>query len=349
MDVRAVSITVVGGYLGAGKTTLLNHLLRAADSESLGVIVNDFGSINLDAELVVGVDGDLVELSNGCICCSMRDDLVEAVQRLLDRPDPPSRVIIEASGVSDPKSVAMAIERGPSRQWATIDAIVVVVDAQRHLGLSRRERIVEGGQITAADILVLNKVDCISEEDLAVVDRRIRKQSRSGRVVHARHGQVASELVLGIGAFDAAALADVEPMHVHLESVGSDAAPRAHAHAHGQDFWTWSFRTERPISARRLRKAIDTLPAEVVRAKGVVNLASHTKQQAVMHVVGRRAELCVGEPWGQQTPQTTVVLIGMGQPLDADHLHATLAACEVEPSEGGATAAVMRWVRALLP
>ena len=128
-----VSITVVGGYLGAGKTTLLNHLLRNTDDRRLGVIVNDFGSINIDAELVVGVDGDLVQLSNGCVCCTIRDDLVEALRRVLNTPNPPEHVIVEASGISDPRRIAATVESQTSREWASIDAVVVVVDVEHYI------------------------------------------------------------------------------------------------------------------------------------------------------------------------------------------------------------------------
>jgi len=354
----AVSVTVVGGFLGAGKTTLLNHLLRHAADRRLGVIVNDFGSINVDAGLMVGVCGDMVELSNGCICCSIQNDLVDGLRRLLEMPSPPEHVIIEASGVSDPRRVAATLEQRVPADVAVIDAVVVVVDAEAHLSMSRRERIVAGGPIAAADVLVLNKVDQVDAASLDALEARLRRSTRRARILRASHGRVTPTLLLGVGAFDPEQSLGGEPMRVHVHEAGQGAgdgdAPRGgHEHHDHQDhasaYWTWSFRTARPFSARRLRKAIDGLPDAVVRAKGSIHLASHPDTRAVMHVVGRRAELCLDEPWGERSPTTELVLIGHGPPPRPEQLEPLFRGCEVDPGEGGPAQAVMRWVRRVLP
>ena len=348
-------MTVVGGSLGAGKTTLLNHLLRNAGTgpdthgPRLGVIVNDFGSIGVDAELIVGVRGDMVQLGNGCICCTMQGDLLEALERLLAQPEPPDHVIIETSGVSDPRRVAATLEQRAPRELASIDAVVVVLDVERYLALGRRERIVAHGQIAAADILVLNKVDLVDEPTLDALEAKVRRRARGGRILRADHGRVAPALVLGVAAFDPVRLGELEALDVHVHEAGEH---HGHAHDHGVEFWTWSFRSERPLSARRLRRAVDELPPSVVRAKGTVQLASHPGNRAVMHVVGRRAELCLDVPWGDQAPSTGLVLIGAGEPLPPEHLEQLFRACEVEPGErrsGGAPRAIMQWMRRVLP
>lgn len=347
---RPVPVTVVGGFLGAGKTTLVNHLLRHPEGRRLGVIVNDFGSINVDAELVVGVEGDLVQLDNGCICCSIRDDLVEGLQRVLAVPEPPDHLIIEASGVSDPRAIAATLEQRVPRELAFIDAVVVVVDVDQHLQLGRRERILAGGQVVAADILVLGKIDLVDPSVVDELEAKLRRKSRGGRVLRASYGRVAPALVLGVAAFDSALGSARDELEVHVHEVG-EPAHEHHDHDHLTEFWTWAFRSQRPLSAKRLRKAVNELPAGVVRAKGTVQLASHPEQRAVMHVVGRRAELSLDAPWGPQTPSTGLVLIGSGEPLPPHELEQLFRACEVEPGEDGGKGMKpwVRWVRRVLP
>lgn len=345
-----VPVTVVGGSLGAGKTTLLNHLLQHAEGLRLGVIVNDFGSIGVDAALIVGVDGDMVQLGNGCICCTMQGDLLDALARVLDVSEPPDHVIIETSGVSDPRRVAATLEQRAPRELATIDAVVVVLDVERYAELGRRERIVAGGQIAAADILVLNKVDLVDEPTLEAIEVKVRRRARGGRILRADHGRVAPALVLGVAAFDPARLADEPAIDVHVHEAGEPH--HDHAHDHGAEFWTWAFRSDRPLSARRLRRAVNDLPPQVVRAKGTVHLASHPESRAVMHVVGRRAELSLDVPWGEEPPSTGLVLIGAGEPLPPEDLEQLFRACEVDPSEprsGRAPRAIMQWMRRVLP
>jgi G3E family GTPase len=345
-----VPVTVVGGPLGAGKTTLLNHLLQHAPAgQRLGVIVNDFGSIDVDAALIVGVSGDMVQLGNGCICCTKQGDLLEALARVLGVPEPPDHLIIETSGVSDPRRVAATLEAWASRELASIDAVVVVLDVERYGQLGGRERIVAGGQIAAADILVLNKIDLVDEPTLAALEAKVRRRSRGGRILRADHGRVAPALVLGVAAFDPARLAELPPIDVHVHEADE---PHDHLHDHGTEFWTWSFRSERPLSARRLRKAVNELPPQVVRAKGTVHLASHPGKRAVMHVVGRRAELCLDVPWGEEAPSTGLVLIGAGEPLPPQHLEQLFRACEVEPGRPRTRRPLkqwMRWMRRVLP
>lgn len=357
---RPVPVTVLGGFLGAGKTTLVNHLIAHAQGRRLGVIVNDFGSIDIDGELIVGVEGDMVRLHDGCICCSIRDDLAEAVRRLMAVPEPPDHVVVETSGVSDPRRVAATLEQRVDRTVAFIDAVVVVVDVDQHLQLGRRERIVAGGQLAAADILVLNKVDLVDEPTLVALEAKVRRRSRGRRVLRATHGRVAPALVLGVAA-DLAAEPEPpgeapspspEPASCdgHHEHGHHDHA-HAHAHDHAAEFWTWSFATERPLSAKRLRRVVDELPPSVVRAKGTVHLASHPEQRAVMHVVGRRAELCLDRPWGDRPPSTGLVLIGAGEPLPPQELEQRFRACEVEPGHDrrGGMPEWMRWMRGMLP
>ena len=355
------SVTVLGGCLGAGKTTLLNHLLASDHGVRIGVLVNDFGSVGIDASLVVGVEGETVQLAGGCICCTIRDDLMGALQSLLDRPDPPQHVVIETSGVSDPKAVVDTLELAARTGWAEIDAVIVVVDAERLPELRTRERILAGGQIAAADVIVVNKVDLVEPEALDRLEARLRRQAPRARILRAEHGRVEPALVLGVGAYDPLRLREraVLDVHVHEADAGSHHDGHHHHagdHDHSVTFSSLSFSTERPMSSRRLRRAIDRLPPSVVRAKGRIHLAGHPDRAAVLHVVGRRAELRLDAPWGNEPPRTDIVLIATDA-IDREALRGRLSACEV-PAKGRAkdrggpgtrgpapVRALLRWVR----
>lgn len=330
-------VTVIGGFLGAGKTTLLNALIRSETGRRLGVLVNDFGAINVDADLVVGVDRDLVSLRGGCVCCGIREELSRSVVEMTRRLDPPEHLVIEASGVSDPAAVARAIVAPHMRELVSLDAVVVVIDAEAYLAAGFRERVVTGGQLKAADIVLLSKIDLLEPADLEAVKARIRKAVPRARVISAERGEVPPELLLGLRS-------DVVP------EAGQVAVKLHHAHDeepeidHSATFSTWSYTTDVPLSPRRLKRVIDGLPPTIFRVKGVVQVARERARQAVLHVVGRRAELELGSLWGDVAPGSRLVFIGAPGSVDPASLTDSLRACEVPEGEVG-DGVVMRWLR----
>ncbi|MEM6996439.1 MAG: GTP-binding protein, partial [Myxococcota bacterium] len=184
------SITVVSGFLGAGKTSLLNHILSADHGLKIGVLVNDFGALNVDAGLIVGVEGETVELTNGCVCCNIREDLMVALQQLVERDEPPDHIVLETSGVSDPAAVIQTLETAEATGWVGIDAVLVVVDAENYGTLSRRDRVLAMGQVLAADIIIINKLDLVSAEAADELEASLRKRCRRARILRAEHGAV---------------------------------------------------------------------------------------------------------------------------------------------------------------
>ena len=149
------------GFLGAGKTTLLNRILNGDHGLRVAVLVNDFGAINIDSDLVVGVDSDVISLANGCVCCNIRDDLVEAVTSVIGRPERPDYVLLEASGVADPAGIALTFNDAGIRERIRVDSITCVMDAEQVFAAPEQAQL-KLWQIACSDLLVLNKVDLVS-------------------------------------------------------------------------------------------------------------------------------------------------------------------------------------------
>lgn len=341
-----VKLTLLAGFLGAGKTTLLNALVRAEHGVRVGVIVNDFGQINIDAELVASTDGDTVTLANGCICCTIRDDLLLTLFRLLHRDDAPEHVIIECSGVSDPAAVLRGFEEARLYDIVDIDAVVVVVDAEQMMTLEFRDEPLALHQLAVADLVVLNKVDLVDEAQLEVVEAKVLKTVPGVRVLHSVRGQVEFDLLLGIGKFDPARhLPDAADVHVH-ETGHSD---HGHAHEdHDTVYSTWSFTSDRPLQPDRIRAALDALPVGVYRAKGILYVQGEPNRRVVVQVVGRRIEVELGEHWDGAQKRSQLVTIGLRDGVDDDALEAAFRACEVQETPSGVSL-LAQWVRARWP
>src|SRR3954454_3532602 len=195
MSVARIPLTVVGGYLGAGKTTLVNHVLRHNAGRRFAVLVNDFGQINIDADLIAGQADDTIALTNGCVCCSLAGGFVVALSALRERQPPPDHVIVEASGVSNPHKIAQYGHMPGYR----LDGTVVVADAEAgrqpagdpYVGAQVRQ------QLLGADLLVLNKSDLVPEPEKTAVRHWLRALVPAARIVEAAQGRVAVPLLLG--------------------------------------------------------------------------------------------------------------------------------------------------------
>jgi G3E family GTPase len=233
-------VTVLTGYLGAGKTTLLNRILTENHGKKYAVIINEFGEIGIDNELVVDADEEVFEMNNGCICCTVRGDLIRIIEGLFKRKDRFDAIVVETTGLADPGPVAQTffVDDDVSRR-ARLDSIVTVVDA-RHLPARLKDSREAEEQIAFADVIVLNKTDLVSKNELAEVERRIRSVNRFAQIHHATKCDVDLAKVLDRGAFDLNRILDLEPDflknnpvhgeagHVHDEHCGHD-----HGHDHG--------------------------------------------------------------------------------------------------------------------
>ncbi|MBB1649712.1 GTP-binding protein [Delftia sp. UME58] len=293
-----IPMVVVGGYLGAGKTTLLNRLLERADGLRVAVLVNDFGEINIDAALIRTRSSDVLQLENGCICCSIGGRLAEALAAVGARPDRPDLLVIECSGVSDPVRIAQVGMLDPALQ---LNAILVVVDAQ---GLDEQLRDPLVGdmvrrQISGATALVLTKTDLAGAYATEKVAARVAGMAPGAVVLAARHGQIP------LAVFLDAAAAPRRPQG--LLQAGGSWKSQAGDTAGLADVGSFSYATRGCFDRQRLRQALRTLPVPLLRAKGIVRLGGQDSAQEI-HVVGGR--LRIASLPGAGVSESVFVFIG---------------------------------------
>lgn len=339
-------ITIITGFLGAGKTTLLNRILSADHGLRIAVLVNDFGAVNIDSQLVVNVEGETYSLSNGCICCTIRDDLVKAVRDALSRPESPEYIIIETSGVSDPLEVALTLR---AMNAITIDSILTVIDAEQIETLQRENAVLAMNQVGMADIVILNKVDLADAETLERARRYIKRVVPNSRVIEASHCDVPLALILNVGMFDAARLATRTSSDVHVHEAGHE---HDHPHTdHTTVFSTWTWQDDRPVSLKALQRAIEHLPPDIYRVKGTLYLADQPETPATLQVVGRRVSLSERGTWGAGPPRSELVFIASAGQLDPATLQARLEGCLAENAPKSEvqrlTNAALAWLRKL--
>lgn len=292
-----IPVTVIGGFLGAGKTTLLNHILRHSGARRLAVLVNDFGSINIDADLVTAHEGDTISLSNGCICCSIGESLAEALFRVTQRSPRPEQIVIEASGVADPGPIAAMAQIDPALR---LHGIVIVADAEaiREIAADRYVGDTVRGQLRSADLVVLTKTDLPAPRDKAGVVAWLEDQAPGVPVVEALHGVIRSDVLIDLGA--------IETPQKSVMALGQ---------FHADAFVSCTYRSDRPFRRDALRGVLDDMPA-VIRAKGFALLADDPERPCSVQLVGRRWTLQRHDPW-PFAPETRLVLIGMMGIMDS--------------------------------
>lgn len=294
-----VPYTVIGGYLGAGKTTLLNGLLRGAGGLRIAVVVNDFGDVNIDADLVTSHDGETIALANGCICCSLVDGLSTVLQQLRSRGDAIDHVVIEASGVSDPVKIGhFAAPFGFALQ-----GVIVVADAEQVQARAADKYVGDTvvRHLRGADLVVLNKIDLLDRAEVDRVRQWMDTVAPGTPIVETVRGELPLPVLLG-GA----------------GSASTTDAGVAETHAYGEHlrYDTVTLTSVEPLTRAEVAGFVDRLPPGVLRAKGFVHLADDGDHRHLLQVVGRRSSLTRHDLWGANPRETRLVVIGLPGSVD---------------------------------
>lgn len=341
-----VPLTILGGYLGAGKTTLLNHLLRHADGRRIAVVVNDFGTVNIDADLIESRDEQAISLAGGCVCCGFGDDLVDTLRALCDAPQAFDHLVIETSGVALPANLRATVSL---LQGVRVAATFVLADAEsvrrqavdRYVGETVRE------QLRAADLLLLTKGDLLRDDQVDAVETWLREQT-AVPVLRAVMGAVPPEILLGTpddlrarsdglcGRPATTALSPERPADERdsgaatgLLRAGSSGTLRPPAHVSAR-FDTATFDVDAPVAPHRLAATLAAMTPALARAKGLVRALDGRLH--VVQVVGRRGTT---EPApANATGRSRLVAISAGGPLDRDAVRATIDAAMLAETPG---------------
>lgn len=357
---RGMPVTIITGFLGSGKTTLLNHILSNQQGIKTAVLVNEFGEIGIDNELIINTDEDntMVELSNGCVCCTINEDLVNAVYKVLERSEKVDYMVVETTGLADPLPVALTFLSTELRDMTRLDSIVTLVDCA-NFSLDLFNSQAANSQIVYGDIIVLNKTDLVDEADVDLLEIRIRDMKKDARILRTHNSQVPLPLILSVGLFESDKYFNPESDdHDHDHDHHDDPADHVcdehcdhdhdhehhHHHHHDHDhkhhhhhhsnhlendgFTSLSFQSDQPLSLRKFQYFLDNqLPGSVFRAKGILWFDESPKRH-IFHLSGKRFSIDDDEWKGE--PKTQLVLIGQG--LDHETLQTQLNNCLCLPS-----------------
>lgn len=316
---RRIPATVVTGFLGSGKTTLINRILREQHGRKIAVIVNEFGEISIDGQLVIHDDKQqLVEFNNGCLCCTVRGDLVETLGRLQERAGTLDSILIETTGLADPAPVASTFFAADEvKAGIRLDAFVTVVDAvnlERNLADSNEAM----EQVAFSDIVLINKMDLVSSEQVAAVERRVRTLNPMATIYHTSNSEIDLASILDVGAFDLAQKLEVDP-----EFLGD------HEHEHDAAIGSFVLFEEKPVDVNRLMTWMNGMAQsrgdDLYRTKGIF-YAHGFQERLVFQSVRMLTTLRRDRPWAADEKKMTQFVV-IGKNLDREEFAAGLAGC----------------------
>ena len=330
MPEKLIPVTIISGFLGSGKTTLLNHILKNQDNIKTAVLVNEFGEIGIDNELIIKTGEDMIELSNGCICCTINGELLNTVNNILERPDKIDYLIVETTGLADPLPVAMTFAGGNLREKLRLDSIITLIDAE-NFDFDLQSSNVAYSQVLYGDILLLNKCDLVSEKHLEKVEKHINEIKKEPRILRSINSQVGLQTIISVGLFETdtfqfeaekkQAKDTYTSSHDHSENSHDHAHEHSHEHSEHshqlinniEGFTSVSFETSEPFSLRKFQYFLDNqISKKVFRAKGILWF-EESERKHIFHLSGKRFSLN-DDDWNTKK-SNKIVLIGK----DLDH------------------------------